>query len=78
MKLTVYRLAKLTKIPPQRLTAIVHERRGVTADTDLRLCRFFGLSEGYWMRVQVDYELRKARHTMGKKIEEEVQPMGAA
>lgn len=51
-----YRLAKETGIPAQRIGQIVLGRRRVTADTDLRLCRFFGLSDGYWLRAQGLYD----------------------
>lgn len=51
-----YRLAKETGIPAQRIGQIVLGRRSITADTDLRLCRFFGLSDGYWLRAQAVYD----------------------
>ena len=51
-----YRLAKETGIPAQRIGQIVLGRRAITADTDLRLCKFFWLSDGYWLRVQAAYD----------------------
>lgn len=51
-----YRLAKEIGVPAQRISEIVAGRRSITADTDLRLCRFFGLSNGYWLRAQVAYD----------------------
>ena len=51
-----YRLAKETGIPAQRIGQIVLWRRAITADTDLRLCKFFWLSDGYWLRVQAAYD----------------------
>ncbi len=52
MGITKYRLAKEIGVPATRIGEIVSGKRSVTADTDLRLCRFFGLSDGYWLRVQ--------------------------
>lgn len=59
--LSQYRLAKEIGVPPQRISAIVAGRRAVTADTDLRLCRFFGLSDGYWLRAQAAHDTEVAR-----------------
>ena len=56
MGLTQYRVAKEIGVPAQRIGEIVSGKRAVTADTDLRLCRFFGLSNGYWLRAQVAYD----------------------
>ena len=50
--LSQYRLAKEIGVPAQRISDIVAGKRAITADTDLRLCRFFGLSNGYWLRAQ--------------------------
>ena len=63
MGLSRYRLAKEIGVPAQRIGDVVSGKRTVTADTDLRLCRFFGLSDGYWMRAQaaLDIEVAKAR-----------------
>jgi addiction module HigA family antidote len=55
MGISQYKLAKDTGIPAQRIGQIVLGRRQVTADTDLRLCKYFGLTNGYWQRVQVEY-----------------------
>ena len=52
MGITQYRLAKEIGVPPTRISEIVAGRRSITADTDLRLCRFFGLTDGYWLRAQ--------------------------
>ena len=51
MGLSQYRLAKEIDVPAQRISEIVAGKRAITADTDLRLCRFFGLSNGYWLRA---------------------------
>lgn len=56
MGLTQYRVAKEIDVPAQRIGEIVAGRRAITADTDLRLCRFFGLSDGYWLRAQVAFD----------------------
>lgn len=57
MGISQYRLAKETGIPAQRIGQIVLGKRRVTADTDLRLCRYFGLTDGYWLRAQVAFDL---------------------
>jgi addiction module HigA family antidote len=56
-----YRLAKEIGVPPQRIGEIVAGKRAITADTDLRLCRFFGLSEGYWLRGQARFDTETAK-----------------
>ena len=56
MDLTQYRVAKEIGVPAQRIGEIVAGKRAITADTDLRLCRFFGLSNGYWLRAQAAYD----------------------
>ena len=61
-------LAKAIDVPANRIHAIVRGERGITADTDLRLCKFFGLSEGYFLRLQLSYELLDAKQDLIKKI----------
>ena len=68
MGISKYRLAKEIGVPAQRIGEIVAGRRAITADTDLRLCRFFGLSDGWWLRGQVRYDLERARDTMTKAL----------
>ena len=63
--LSKYRLAKAIGVPPQRIGAIVAGKRAVTADTDLRLCRYFGLRDGWWLRGQANYDTAIAREAMG-------------
>ena len=63
--LSQYRLARGIGVPPQCISEIVAGKRSVTADTDLRLCRFFGLSNGYWLRVQAAHDKEVAEHTIG-------------
>jgi addiction module HigA family antidote len=78
MGITPYRLAKDAKLPHQRVNEIVNERRGITAATDLHLCTYFGLAPGYWLRVQLAYELREAIQTIGAKVKASVHPLKAA
>jgi addiction module HigA family antidote len=60
MGISKYRLAKEIGVPAQRIGEIVASRRSITADTDLRLCRYFGLSNGYWLRAQALYDTERA------------------
>lgn len=60
MGLSQYRLAKEIDVPAQRISEIVAGKRSITADTDLRLCRFFGLSNGYWLRAQATHDTEVA------------------
>ena len=69
MGISQYRIAKETGIPAQRIGQIVLGRRSVTADTDLRLCRFFGLSDGYWLRAQAAYDTEVARERLGSQLD---------
>ena len=69
MGLSQYRLAKEIGVPAQRVGQIIAGKRAVTADTDLRLCRFFGLSNGYWLRAQAAYDIEVAQATLSKKLE---------
>ncbi|MFT3907430.1 MAG: HigA family addiction module antitoxin [Steroidobacteraceae bacterium] len=66
---TQYRLAKEIGVPAQRIGEIVHGRRAITADTDLRLCRFFGLSNGYWLRAQAAHDMEVASRRIGRRLE---------
>lgn len=68
LKMSNYRLAKEIDVPAQRIGEIRAGRRAITADTDLRLCRFFGLSDGWWLRLQADYDTEIARAAMGKAL----------
>lgn len=61
-------LAKAIGVPANRIHAIVRGDRSITADTDLRLCKFFGLSEGYFLRLQLTYELLEAKQKLANKI----------
>ncbi|MDB5968019.1 MAG: higA [Hydrocarboniphaga sp.] len=68
LEMSNYRLAKEIGVPAQRIGEIIAGRRSITADTDLRLCRFFGLSDGWWLRLQADYDTRIARDAMSKAL----------
>src|SRR5687768_10742436 len=68
MGLTQYRLAKEIGVPAQRIGEIVAGKRAITADTDLRLCRFFGLSNGYWLRAQAAYDTEVAEKDLAKSL----------
>src|SRR5947209_3943202 len=68
MRLSQYRLAKEIGVPAQRIGEIIAGRRSITADTDLRLCRFFGLTDGWWLRLQADHDTRKARVALAKQL----------
>lgn len=68
MGISQYRLAKEIGVPAQRIGQIVLGKRAITADTDLRLCAFFGLSDGYWLRAQEAYDLEIARSKIGDQL----------
>ncbi len=70
MNLSQYRLAKEISVPAQRISEIVSGKRAITADTDLRLCRFFGLSNGYWLRAQAVYDTEVAEEKLSGKLQE--------
>ena len=70
MNLSQYRLAKEIGVPPQRISEIVAGHRAITADTDLRLCRFFGLSNGYWLRAQAAYDSEVAQEKLAEVLKQ--------
>jgi len=70
-----YRLAKALTVPPRRINEIVHGKRGVTADTALRLARHFGTSERFWLNLQVRYDLEIEKDRLGDRLRREV-PVG--
>ncbi|SFC96985.1 addiction module antidote protein, HigA family [Thiohalospira halophila DSM 15071] len=67
-------LARALGVPANRITALLKGERGVTADTALRLSRYFGTTPEFWMRLQSEYELRRARQTIAGEIERTVSP----
>ena len=78
LNVSVNRLAKALGVDTARLNEIVRGRRGITADTALRLARYLGTSAEFWLGLQLDYELRLARQSKLKQIEREVQPKTSA
>ena len=68
MGISNYRLAKELGVPAQRIGEIVAGRRAITADTDLRLCRFFGLSDGYWLRGQARFDTETAKDALAAQL----------
>jgi addiction module HigA family antidote len=77
MGISQYRLAKEIGVPSTRITEIVAGRRSITADTDLRFCRFFGLSDGYWLRAQVAYDTEVAQEQLAGELQK-IRPWTAA
>ena len=71
-------LARALNVPPRRINEIVLEKRGITADTALRLARCFGTSAEMWTGLQSDYELRLVRYHKERDIEREVEPLRSA
>ncbi len=69
MELSQNALARAVGVAPRRINEIVLGKRIVTADTDLRLTRYFGLSEGFFLRLQMSYDLRMQRRALGAKLE---------
>ena len=68
LSMSNYRLAKEIGVPAQRIGEILAGRRAITADTDLRLCRFFGLSDGWWLRLQADFDTQVAKASLAKTL----------
>jgi len=78
MGISQYRLAESIRVPARRINEIVLEKRGITADTALRLSCFFGNSAQFWMNLQTRYELESARDLSASSIDREVRPHIAA
>ncbi len=72
MNISQYRLAKDIGVPARRINEIVHGKRGITADTSLRLARYFDMSPEFWMNLQAHYDLSVSRAQLGKRLEKEV------
>ncbi|MBD3375845.1 HigA family addiction module antidote protein [candidate division KSB1 bacterium] len=72
MNLSQYRLAKDINVPPRRINEIVHGKRAITADTALRLGRYFGMSPQFWINLQTHYDLQVQLDKLGKRLETEV------
>ena len=72
MDVSQYRLAKDISVPPRRINEIVHGLRGITADTALRLARYFGTSERFWLNLQTRYDLEVEKDRLGSRLDNEV------
>ena len=75
--LSQYALAKAISVPARRINEIVHGKRAITADTALRLARYFGTDAQSWLNLQSHYELKKAEIELGEKLDQEVSPRAA-
>ena len=75
MGISQYRLAKDTSVSPRRINEIVHGKRSITADTALRLARYFGTSERFWMNLQTRYELEVEKDRLRSRLDREVVPL---
>ena len=72
LEISQYRLAKDISVPARRINEIVHGARAITADTALRLARYFGTSERFWLNLQARYDLEVEKDRLGKRLEREV------
>ena len=77
LEISINRLARDIHVPPGRISEIVNGKRGITADTALRLGRYFNTDPEVWMGLQTEYDLRVAKREVGKDIEKRVQPHAA-
>ena len=77
MGISQYRLAKDISVPPRRINEIVHGKRSITADTALRLGRFFGMSPQFWLNLQTRYDLEVAEDFLADRLEGEVHALHA-
>ena len=69
-------LARALKVPPRRINELVHGKRSVSADTDLRLARYFNLHEGFFLGLQADYDLMEQKRKLGDRLDE-IKPRAA-
>jgi addiction module HigA family antidote len=72
MGISQYRLAKDISVPPRRINEIVHGKRAISADTALRLARYFGTSERFWLNLQAQFNLDVERDRLGNRLDKEV------
>jgi addiction module HigA family antidote len=77
MGISQYRLAKSLGVPVQRIHDLVHGRRAMTADSALRLARFFAMEAQFWMNIQTRYDLERAAEDLAGRLEREVEPYAA-
>ncbi len=73
MDISQYRLAKAISVPARRINEIVHGKRSITADTALRLSKFFGMSNRFWMNLQTRYDLELEKDRLGSRLDKEVE-----
>jgi addiction module HigA family antidote len=78
LKLSQYRVAKDIKVPPRRINEIVHGTRAISADTALRLARYFGTTEEFWLNLQMHYDLEIERDRLGERVRKEVRVLKRA
>ena len=78
MSISQYRLSKDTNMPPRRVNEIVHGKRSITANTALRLARYFGTSDRFWINLQTRFDLEIEKDRLGKRIENEVEVLKKA
>ncbi len=77
LSMSVNALATELKVPASRLNEIVRERRGITADTAMRLARYFNTTDRFWLNLQMEYDLRQAQIQSGEQIAQEISPHAA-
>ena len=75
MEITQYRLAKDISVPARRINEIVHGKRRISADTALRLSKYFGTSERFWMNLQTRYDLEIEKDRLGSRLDDEVRKL---
>ena len=73
MAISQYRLAKATSVPARRINKIVHAKRSISADTALRLAKFFGMSDRFWMNLQTRYDIELEKDRLGSRLNQEVE-----
>ena len=78
MRITEYRVAKDIGVPPRRINEIVKGQRAVTANTALRLGRYFGMSPEFWLNLQTHYDLEQEQERLAGRLEKEVKVLAAA
>ena len=78
MGISQYRLAKDISVPPMRINKIVYGQRGISADTALRLARYFGMSVEFWTGIQTQYEIEAAKMQLADRLEKEVKVLDSA
>jgi addiction module HigA family antidote len=78
MEISQNRLAREISVPPRRVNEIVLGKRAVSPDTALRLARYFGTSERFWLGLQTDFDLEEARKVLADRLEREVKPIAPA